>query len=76
MERFSTPFVTTCVTLEFFYPKLSIIGRSCTVLAAAMPVPKAAVHKKRDATTRKHNIRIAWQVLSMHSKSMTHSMQF
>jgi len=40
-----------------------------------MPMPKAAVNEQGDSTTHKDNIRIAGQILSMQSKSVTHSME-
>ena len=61
--------------MQLVYPKLPIVSRRRAVLAARMPVPETAVNEHRNATTHENDIRIAWQVLAMKSKSITHFME-
>jgi len=69
------PFVASGVAFQLVEPEPSIVCRRRAVLTARMPVPEAAVNKQGDASTYENDIRIAWQVLTMKSKSITHAMK-
>lgn len=58
-------FVALGISFQLIEPKLAVVCRSRTVLAAPMSVPKATMNKECHATTYENNIGIARQIVAM-----------
>jgi hypothetical protein len=75
MKCLPIPPVTSGVSFQLVYPKLSVVCWRRAVLTAPVPVPEATVNEQGDATTYKNNIWISWQILTMKSKAIADAME-
>lgn len=60
---------------KFIFPELNSAFWGISISTAFMPVPKAAMYENYGFVFRKDNIRFAWQIFSVNSKSVSHFMK-
>jgi len=60
---------------KFIFPELNSAFWCISIFTAFMPVPKTAMYKNHSFVFRKDNIRFAWQIFSVNSKSVSHFMK-
>lgn len=62
------------VRIELLIPEPLVRCRPLRSWTSLMSVPEATVHKDYLAVARQHNIRVSWEVASVHTIAKTHPM--
>ncbi len=66
------PVISFDIVFEFLVPENRVCFRCCSVATRWMPMPETAMYEYNSIIFRQDDVRSAWQILSVESKTKTH----